>query len=204
MLVNDLECGGVPDPTRLIEGTNKCRLCAKECVLKNGERGRSRARIHRNGVLKSLVYGRPAAVHVDPLEKKPSKRRWVGFRSMKKSPENCFQRDPALRGVHAGKKSETASWADGRTERCAARVCPKHHPAVSGNRDDTAFPAWFAHEFGHLRSLYAADVVGGAIGAVVCWTLLFPLIGLNRSVFLQAGMFIAAGVGVAFSVRHPS
>jgi pyruvate formate lyase activating enzyme len=49
----------------------KCLLCAQECVLKNGERGRCRARINQNGVLKSLVYGRPAAIHVDPIEKKP-------------------------------------------------------------------------------------------------------------------------------------
>ncbi|MBV5279735.1 MAG: hypothetical protein J0651_00180, partial [Actinobacteria bacterium] len=49
----------------------KCLLCAHGCVLKNGERGRCRARINQNGVLKSLVYGRPAAIHVDPIEKKP-------------------------------------------------------------------------------------------------------------------------------------
>ncbi|MDP2860530.1 MAG: AmmeMemoRadiSam system radical SAM enzyme, partial [bacterium] len=49
----------------------KCLLCAQGCVLKNGDRGRCRARINQNGVLKSLVYGRPAAIHVDPIEKKP-------------------------------------------------------------------------------------------------------------------------------------
>ena len=49
----------------------KCLLCAHGCVLKTGERGRCRARINQNGVLKSLVYGSPAAIHVDPIEKKP-------------------------------------------------------------------------------------------------------------------------------------
>ena len=49
----------------------KCLLCAQECVLKSGERGKCRARINQDGVLKSLVYGRPAAVHIDPIEKKP-------------------------------------------------------------------------------------------------------------------------------------
>jgi pyruvate formate lyase activating enzyme len=49
----------------------KCLLCAQECMLKDGERGRCRARINHDGVLKSLVYGRPAAIHVDPIEKKP-------------------------------------------------------------------------------------------------------------------------------------
>ena len=49
----------------------KCLLCAQECMLKDGERGRCRARINHGGVLKSLVYGRLAAIHVDPIEKKP-------------------------------------------------------------------------------------------------------------------------------------
>jgi pyruvate formate lyase activating enzyme len=49
----------------------KCLLCAQGCVIKAGERGRCRARINVGGVLKSLVYGRPMTVHVDPIEKKP-------------------------------------------------------------------------------------------------------------------------------------
>jgi len=49
----------------------KCLLCAQSCVLKNGERGKCRARINVNGELRSLVYGRPVAIHVDPIEKKP-------------------------------------------------------------------------------------------------------------------------------------
>ena len=49
----------------------KCLLCAHGCVLKPGQRGRCRARANVGGELRSLVYGRPAAVHVDPIEKKP-------------------------------------------------------------------------------------------------------------------------------------
>jgi pyruvate formate lyase activating enzyme len=46
-------------------------LCARECVLAEGERGRCRARVHVRGELRSLVYGRPIAIHTDPIEKKP-------------------------------------------------------------------------------------------------------------------------------------
>jgi pyruvate formate lyase activating enzyme len=49
----------------------KCLLCAQGCVLKSGERGKCRARMNVNGELRSLVYGRPVTVHVDPIEKKP-------------------------------------------------------------------------------------------------------------------------------------
>jgi len=49
----------------------RCQLCARDCMLAEGERGMCRARIHVNGELRSLVYGRPMAIHVDPIEKKP-------------------------------------------------------------------------------------------------------------------------------------
>jgi pyruvate formate lyase activating enzyme len=49
----------------------KCLLCAQACVIRSGERGRCRARMNVNGELRSLVYGRPAATHIDPIEKKP-------------------------------------------------------------------------------------------------------------------------------------
>jgi pyruvate formate lyase activating enzyme len=49
----------------------KCLLCAQGCFLKTGERGKCRARMNVNGEMRSLVYGRPVAIHLDPIEKKP-------------------------------------------------------------------------------------------------------------------------------------
>jgi pyruvate formate lyase activating enzyme len=48
-----------------------CQLCAQGCTIKSGGSGRCRARVNVGGELRSLVYGRPVAVHVDPIEKKP-------------------------------------------------------------------------------------------------------------------------------------
>ncbi|MBI5548357.1 MAG: AmmeMemoRadiSam system radical SAM enzyme [Deltaproteobacteria bacterium] len=49
----------------------RCLLCAHSCVLAEGERGMCRARIHLKGELRTLVWGRPMAIQVDPIEKKP-------------------------------------------------------------------------------------------------------------------------------------
>jgi pyruvate formate lyase activating enzyme len=49
----------------------KCLLCAQGCVIKPGMRGKCRSRMNVNGELRSLVYGRPMTIHVDPIEKKP-------------------------------------------------------------------------------------------------------------------------------------
>jgi pyruvate formate lyase activating enzyme len=49
----------------------KCLLCAQACLIHEGERGLCGTRMNVRGTLKSLVYGRPISVHVDPIEKKP-------------------------------------------------------------------------------------------------------------------------------------
>jgi pyruvate formate lyase activating enzyme len=49
----------------------QCELCPNGCVLDVNQVSRCRARINKDGTLFSRVYGKPCAVHVDPIEKKP-------------------------------------------------------------------------------------------------------------------------------------
>jgi len=53
------------------QGHVLCMLCPRECVLTPGQRGLCGVREEDSGVVASLVYGRPEALHVDPIEKKP-------------------------------------------------------------------------------------------------------------------------------------
>lgn len=48
-----------------------CLLCPKECIILDGKTGICGVRQNINGTLVSLVYERPVAIHVDPIEKKP-------------------------------------------------------------------------------------------------------------------------------------
>jgi len=54
-----------------MSGYVKCELCPRECVLGQNQRGGCRSRINYKGELVTLVYGKPCAVHKDPIEKKP-------------------------------------------------------------------------------------------------------------------------------------
>lgn len=49
----------------------ECQLCDRHCRLQQGEYGDCRVRINLDGKLYSLVYGKPCAAHIDPIEKKP-------------------------------------------------------------------------------------------------------------------------------------
>jgi pyruvate formate lyase activating enzyme len=49
----------------------KCRLCPRQCVIDDRERGYCGVRENRGGTYYSLVHSRVAAAHIDPIEKKP-------------------------------------------------------------------------------------------------------------------------------------
>jgi len=49
----------------------QCQLCPKLCVIEPGQSGECRVRINIDGVLRTVVYGYPCSIHVDPVEKKP-------------------------------------------------------------------------------------------------------------------------------------
>jgi len=49
----------------------KCKLCPRECVVGDRERGYCGVRENRGGTYYTLVYGRVCAAHIDPIEKKP-------------------------------------------------------------------------------------------------------------------------------------
>lgn len=56
------------------EGTGgdvRCGLCPHACLVAPGRRGRCGVRANAGGAMRSLAWGRPVAVAVDPVEKKP-------------------------------------------------------------------------------------------------------------------------------------
>ena len=57
---------------RLANNKVQCGVCFRACTLEEGGRSFCRNKENIDGRLYTLVYGRPSAVHVDPIEKEPS------------------------------------------------------------------------------------------------------------------------------------
>jgi pyruvate formate lyase activating enzyme len=49
----------------------KCNLCPHGCMLNDGQSGVCKARKNIGGILYTLNYGKPVAINIDPVEKKP-------------------------------------------------------------------------------------------------------------------------------------
>ena len=67
----------------------QCLLCPHHCRIKEGGRGICRSRECRDGRLYALSYGRPCALAVDPVEKKPLNRFMPGTYCLSLSCTGC-------------------------------------------------------------------------------------------------------------------
>jgi len=66
-----------------------CQLCPRHCFLPEGGRGWCRVRVNMNQRLYTQVYGLPAAMHVDPIEKKPVFHLLPGSRAFSIATAGC-------------------------------------------------------------------------------------------------------------------
>ena len=67
----------------------QCLLCPHRCRIREGGRGICRSRECRDGRLYALSYGRPCALAVDPVEKKPLNRFMPGTYCLSLSCTGC-------------------------------------------------------------------------------------------------------------------
>jgi len=51
--------------------TVQCQLCFRRCTIPDGQRGFCTNRKNINGTLYTLIYGKPCALQIDPVEKEP-------------------------------------------------------------------------------------------------------------------------------------
>ncbi|MBW2592185.1 MAG: AmmeMemoRadiSam system radical SAM enzyme [Deltaproteobacteria bacterium] len=67
----------------------QCNLCHHRCIITDGKRGICNVRENRAGTLRTLVYGKVIASHVDPVEKKPIYHMMPGSRSYSIATVGC-------------------------------------------------------------------------------------------------------------------
>jgi len=56
---------------KLFKKEVECRLCPRRCLIQDSERGDCQVRQNQEGILYSLVYGKPCSFSIEPIEKAP-------------------------------------------------------------------------------------------------------------------------------------
>lgn len=105
-------CHGAEGPSRLLsphtphaDNYIQCRLCFRGCILGAGERGFCRVRENRGGKLYSLVYGKPCAVQIDPIELEPMYHLLPGHRNLALATAGCNFRCKFCHNWHISQKA---------------------------------------------------------------------------------------------------
>lgn len=77
---------------RLPKQAVRCKLCFRQCVIPENRRGFCENRENRDGTLYTLVYNRPCATQIDPIEKEPLYHFLPGSRIFCLSTASCNYR----------------------------------------------------------------------------------------------------------------
>jgi len=70
-------------------GAVRCKLCPHSCLIPNEGKGLCGVRKNYSNTLYTLVYGRPAALNIDPIEKKPLYHFLPGARALSLGTVGC-------------------------------------------------------------------------------------------------------------------
>jgi len=67
----------------------QCSTCSHYCIIEEGKKGVCGVKENKTGKLYSLVYGKPCALNIDPIEKKPFFHFLPGTRSLSVATVGC-------------------------------------------------------------------------------------------------------------------
>jgi pyruvate formate lyase activating enzyme len=117
-----------PDGEKLL-----CYLCPRYCRIGQGQSGFCFIRANRDGQLVSLGYGRPVAVQIDPIEKKPLNHFMPGARIFSMGTAGCNMGCKFCQNWEISKSKETQVQSMGLSPGAVVAA------AVEGGCDAVAF-----------------------------------------------------------------
>jgi len=117
---------------RLSQNRVNCHLCFRGCEISDGKRGFCRNRENINGKLYSIVYAKPCALQVDPIEKEPSFHMIPGTDIFCTATASCNFRCKFCQNWHLSQKSlEEIPYVDLKPEEVVRRAIQQHCETVS-------------------------------------------------------------------------
>ncbi len=119
-------------------GKVRCRLCFRECLVPEGERGFCRNRQNTGGRLYTLVYSRPSAVNIDPVEKEPQHHFLPGTEMLCFGTAGCNFRCRHCHNWHLSQRSieEVGSYMKITPQAAVNLAVEKNIPTVSFTYND--------------------------------------------------------------------
>ncbi len=117
---------------KLPGGRVECQLCFRGCEISEGKRGFCRNRENRKGTLHSIVYGKAAALQMDPIEKEPAFHMIPGTNILCTATASCNFRCKFCHNWHLSQRSvEEIPYVQYRPEEVVEMAIQKRCQTVS-------------------------------------------------------------------------
>ena len=116
----------------------RCELCYRTCNIRDGRRGFCRNRENRGGKLYNVVYGRPSAIHVDPIEKEPQHHMLPGTQILCYGTAGCNFRCRHCQNWHLSQQTieEIGDYYDHPPEEVVENAKEKGVPTISATYNE--------------------------------------------------------------------
>ena len=112
---------------RLESGSVECLLCPHHCRIADGKTGICRSRRNHGGVLMGEVYGKPCALAIDPIEKKPLYHFHPGTTCLSLACTGCNFRCLNCQNHYISQASPDETDHYALTPKEIVELCQKHH-----------------------------------------------------------------------------
>jgi pyruvate formate lyase activating enzyme len=91
--------------TQMDDKQVQCLICFRRCIVPEGQRGFCRNKVNVDGRYFTLVYGRPSALQIDPIEKEPAFHFWPGATIFCTGTASCNNRCKFCQNWHLSQHS---------------------------------------------------------------------------------------------------
>src|SRR3989339_415059 len=132
-------------------GKVRCQACAHQCLISPGQTGICGVRQNQAGELILLVYGRPVALHIDPIEKKPLAHFLPGTQILSLGTFGCNFRCSFCQNWEISQRKqelekEVAGLSEWTPEKIVALAKAKNLPAIAYTYNEPTIFIEYAHD----------------------------------------------------------
>lgn len=145
-----------------------CRLCFRECIIADERRGICKNKENREGVLYNVVWGKPSAVNVDPIEKEPQLHNLPGTKILCIGTAGCNFRCKHCHNWHLSQQSleEVGSTYDLSPEEIVNMVLSYNIPTLSFTYNDPISFYEYVYDIAKIAKQKRLKVIWHSNGAI--------------------------------------
>lgn len=150
-----------------VRKTAYCKLCFRNCIIPEGKRGFCRNKENRKGILYNIVYAKPSAIQIDPVEKEPQLHMLPGTRILCFGTAGCNFRCSHCHNWHLSQRAiEEMEWTHTSPEEAVKMAVEKKIPTISFTYNEPSSFYEYAYDIAKLAKTKGLRILWHTNGSI--------------------------------------